>query len=191
MSDPYVHKSNYYINNEEFHEAMIQRQADVEDAIANNRPIPRVSEYIALCIMKICTHLSYKPNFFGYTFRDEMVLDAIENCLLKVDKFKVEKSTNPFWYHSQIAYNAFIRRILSERNQMYIKGKIVAQLPFSMFDIQEQDSDCEYAGEFIEMLQEQGAYNDIVSKEDDRRNKKRKLAALKLAPTLDIILEEV
>lgn len=169
----YIPQVNHYIDNNQFYNAMIEYISKCKLAKQNQQPNPEVPPYIAECIMKIATHLSYKPNFFGYSFKDECILDAIENCLIKVSKFNPEVSNNPFWYFTRISYNAFIRRILTERNQMYIKGKIVATLPFSVFDIQDQDQECEYTGDFIEILQEQGAYNDIVQKEDIRRAKKK------------------
>lgn len=169
----YEHSDNHYINNDEFYEAMVKYKQKLIAADQQLLPKPRVPDYIAECIMKIATRLSYKPNFSGYTFRDEFVLDAIENCLNKVDKFDPDRSNNPFWYFTTISYNAFVRRILEERKQTYIKGKIVASLPFEIFDIQEQDTDNVFASEFIELLQEHGAYNDVVQKEDQRIAKKK------------------
>lgn len=169
----YEHSDNHYINNNEFYNAMVKYKQNVVTAEQQQLSKPRIPDYIAECIMKIANRLSFKPNFSGYTFRDEFVLDAIENCLNKVDKFDPDKSNNPFWYFTTISYNAFVRRILEERKQTYIKGKIVASLPFELFDIQEQDTDHVFANEFIELLQEHGAYNNVVQKEDIRIAKKK------------------
>jgi DNA-directed RNA polymerase specialized sigma24 family protein len=73
--------------------------------------------------MKIAEKLSHKQNFLSYTFRDEMVADAIENCVMYVDNFDPGKSSNPFAYFTQIVYYAFLRRIQKEKKQLYCKYK--------------------------------------------------------------------
>ena len=187
----YEHSNNHYINNDEFYQAMIKYRKQILAAEESGTPKPRTPDYIAECIMKIANHLSYKPNFSGYTFREEFVLDAIENCLAKVDKFDPDKSNNPFWYFTKISHNAFVRRILEERKQTYIKGKIVESLPFDIFDIQAQDTDNSYANEFIELLQEHGAYNDVVEKEDQRiaKKKAKKASQANLTPLFEEDIE--
>ena len=79
-----------------------------------NKPVPIVSNYIGECFMKIANHLSYRPNFINYTYRDEMISDGIENCVQYSYNFNPEKSTNPFAYFTQIIYYAFVRRIQKE-----------------------------------------------------------------------------
>jgi|SaaInlV_165m_DNA_2_1040747.scaffolds.fasta_scaffold34225_2 hypothetical protein len=86
---------------------------------------PKVSSYICECIMKISEGLSYRPNFINYTYRDDMVSDGIENCLLYINNFNPDKSDNPFSYFTQIIYFAFIRRIQKEKKQLYIKYKSI------------------------------------------------------------------
>ena len=84
---------------------------------------PRVPTYVGECIMKIATHLSHKPNFINYTFREDMICDGIENCLQYIDNFNPDKSSNPFAYFTQIIYYAFLRRIAKEKKLLYIKYK--------------------------------------------------------------------
>lgn len=97
----YVHQSNHYIDNSLFFQHMVKRKLEVTKAIAENKPIPPVNNYISECFIKIATHLSYKPNFNGYTFRDEFILSGIEQCLKKVDKFSPEISNNPFFFSQE------------------------------------------------------------------------------------------
>ena len=195
MAD-YVWAPNHYVQNNLFLHALEEREKLVADAIANNKPIPQVSNYIAECIMKICTHLSYKPNFNGYTFKSEFVSDAIENCLRKVDKFSTKISNNPHFYFTMIAYNQFRRRILIEREQSLIKAKIVIQAPFDLFDLEEQDENVEYKNEFLSLCQENGIFNNIIEKEELRMSKKKsKLEAAKapvpvVAGPLDMLFED-
>lgn len=84
---------------------------------------PRIPEYVGQCFMLIAENMSHKYNFLSYTFRDEMVSDAIENCVMYADNFNPRKSKNPFAYFSQICYYAFLRRIQREKKQLYVKYK--------------------------------------------------------------------
>ena len=108
----------HYVNNKDFYAAIIAYQK----LYAENQKT-KIPDYIGACILKICERLSTKPNFFGYTYRDEMVSDGIENCIMAIRGFDPTKSTNPFAYFTQIAWNAFIRRISREKKQTYIKHK--------------------------------------------------------------------
>ena len=85
-----------------------------------NKPVPPVSNYLGECFLKIANHLSYRPNFINYTYRDDMISDGIENCLQYIHNFDPEKSKNPFAYFTQIIYYAFIRRIQKEKKQTHI-----------------------------------------------------------------------
>lgn len=116
-------KSNHYVDNENFLKEMIEYRKKVQSAKEDSREKPRVPNYIGLCLFKIATHLARKPNFANYSFREDMVSDGVENCLLYIDNFDPEKSTNPFAYFTQIIYYAFLRRIQREKKQLYIKYK--------------------------------------------------------------------
>ncbi len=110
-----------YVDNKKFLIAMIDYRETVVKSTPESRP--RVPFYIGDCIMKIATHLSYKPNFVNYTFREEMISDGVENCLQYIDNFNPEKSKNPFAYFTQIIYFAFLRRIQKEKKYLYTKYK--------------------------------------------------------------------
>ena len=114
---------NHYINNKDFLKEMIEFRTSVNEAKKLNLPKPQIPRYVAECFMKIAENLSHKPNFLSYTFRDEMVADAIENCVMYVDNFDPAKSSNPFAYFTQITYYAFLRRIQKEKKQLYVKYK--------------------------------------------------------------------
>ena len=118
-------KTEYYVNNKEFLEAISVYRNKVIAAKEAGKPRPRVPNYIGECFLKIATHLSYKPNFVNYMFREDMICDGIENCLQYIDNFNPEKSSNPFAYFTQIIYYAFLRRIQNEKKQLEIKGKIL------------------------------------------------------------------
>ena len=117
--------TEYYVNNKELLEAMTSYKERVIYAKEHGKPKPRVSNYVGDCFLKIATHLSYKPNFVNYPFREDMICDGIENCLQYIDNFDPEKSSNPFAYFTQIIYYAFLRRIQNEKKQLEIKQKII------------------------------------------------------------------
>jgi len=123
-------KKEHYVNNKEFLEAMIVYRTKVIAARENEKPKPKVPEYIGSCFLKIATHLSYRPNFVNYMFKDDMICDGIENCLQYIDNFDPEKSRNPFAYFTQITYFAFLRRIQREKKQLDIKTRILEKSGF-------------------------------------------------------------
>ena len=118
-------RSEHYVNNKEFLYAIVQYKADVKTAEENGDPKPRITNYLGECFVKIATHLSYKPNFVNYMFREDMISDGIENCVQYIHNFNPEKSTNPFAYFTQIIHYAFLRRIQKEKKQMEIREKII------------------------------------------------------------------
>jgi len=124
-------KTEYYVNNKEFLAAIVDYREKVAFAKENELPRPLLPRYIAECFLKIATHLSYKPNFVNYMFREDMVCDGVENCLQYVDNFDPEKSKNPFAYFTQIIYYAFLRRIQKEKKQLEIRTKLIERCGYS------------------------------------------------------------
>jgi len=118
-------QKQHYVNNQDFLEALVNYKIKVKQAEEKGLPKPRVNNYIGGCFLKIATHLSYRPNFINYMYKDDMVCDGIENCIQYIDNFDPEKSKNPFAYFTQIVYYAFLRRIQKEKRQMDIKDKIL------------------------------------------------------------------
>ena len=117
--------SEHYVNNKEFLEALVVFKAKCLAAKEAGEQRPQISNYIGECFLKIATHLSYKPNFVNYMFREDMICDGIENCVQYIENFNPEKSKNPFAYFTQIIYYAFLRRIQKEKRQLEIKNKII------------------------------------------------------------------
>jgi len=132
-------KSEHYVNNKELLESMIVYRSKVEASflkLNDREPTrqergkcwegkPRIPNYLGECFLKIATHLSYKPNFVNYMFREDMISDGIENCVQYIHNFDPERSTNPFAYFTQIIHYAFLRRIQKEKKQLEIKTKII------------------------------------------------------------------
>ena len=120
-------KSEHYVNNKDFLLALVEFKAQCKVAAENEAPRPQISNYIGDCFLKIATHLSYKPNFVNYMFREDMICDGIENCVQYIQNFDPAKSSNPFAYFTQIIYYAFLRRISKEKRQLEIKNKIISK----------------------------------------------------------------
>ena len=123
-------KSEHYVNNKQLLEALIVYREKVAQAKEKDLPKPRITNYLGECFLKIATHLSYKPNFVNYMFRDDMISDGIENCVQYIHNFDPEKSRNPFAYFTQIIHYAFLRRIQKEKKQLDIKTKIIERSGF-------------------------------------------------------------
>ena len=123
-------KSEHYVNNKEFYQALVEYKNQVEISKIKGLPKPKVSNYLGDCFLRISNHLAYKPNFVNYMFKDDMICDGIENCIQYIDNFDTNR-TNPFAYFTQIVYYAFLRRIAKEKRQLEIKTKIIEKSGFS------------------------------------------------------------
>lgn len=179
MPDDIIEKElkslKHYVDNEKFLKAMNEWKKEVKKAEKKGQKRPPVTDYIAQCFIMIAEHLSQRPNFINYPFREDMVGDGIENCIAYAHNFDSEKSLNPFSYFTQIIYYAFLRRIEREKKQSYIKYKC----------LQMNDVD----GKFVDWLKEnQGSStfseflqntfflseNDIEKMEEKEKAKKKR-----------------
>jgi hypothetical protein len=170
-------KNPHYVNNKDLFAAMVEYGIQVKEAEEANEPRPRPSEYIGESIMKIATHLSFKPNFVNYPFVQEMIGDGIENCLQYIDNFNPEKSKNPFAYFTQIIYFAFLRRIEKEKKQLYTKYKATerANVLGVTSDTQEHDSQTSYNDDVVSgEWSQQHIEKFITDFEESKRTKKLK-----------------
>ena len=131
-------RSDHYVNNKELLEAMVVYRNKCAIAKEKGLEPPLISNYLGDCFLKIATHLSYKPNFVNYMFREDMIGDGIENCVQYIHNFNPEKSTNPFAYFTQIIYYAFMRRIQKEKKQLEIKTKIIEKTGFDQVMVVEE-----------------------------------------------------
>lgn len=121
-----VNQREHYVNNKEFSGSIVEYVTSVTAAIRTGKEVPIPTEYIGTCLLKISEGLSRKPNFIRYTYREEMVMDGVENCLKAINNYNIEVATrtglpNAFAYFTQICYFAFLRRISREKKQQDIK----------------------------------------------------------------------
>ncbi len=149
-------EKNHYVDNEEFLVEMTEYRNKYLEHQASNGALgkPRLSESIALSFIKIAQNLSNKTNFRNYTYKDEMILDGIENCVAYAHNFNPEKSKNPFSYFTQIIYYAFIRRIQKENKQTDIKRSLIRNLDITELINLKDVEDIPEVREYFEVIKD-------------------------------------
>jgi hypothetical protein len=135
-------KSIHYVNNADFSQAVVDYVTVVNEAKKKSTTIPKVPNYVAQCFLRIAEGLSHKGNFIRYTYREEMVMDAVENCLKAINNYDIAAATrtgkpNAFAYFTQITWYAFLRRIAKEKKQQDIKMKYIANSGIEDFMVNE------------------------------------------------------
>ena len=179
--------SIHYVNNADFSQAVVDYVKSVQEAKKKEEQLPIVPDYIASCFLRIAEGLSHKSNFIRYTYREEMVMDAVENCLKAIENYNLEAATrtgkpNAFAYFTQITWYAFLRRIAKEKKQQEIKFKYLTKSGIENFMVNEHGDDMTHqvAGAFIDTLRgriEKVRNVDTEVKEFAKEEKKRKRSA--------------
>ena len=153
--------SIHYVNNADFSQAVVDYVKKVEEAKKNKEQLPIVPDYIAHCFLRIAEGLSHKSNFIRYTYREEMVMDAVENCLKAIENYNLEAATrtgkpNAFAYFTQITWYAFLRRIAKEKKQQDVKMKYLASSGIENFIDNELGDDMsqQVVGAFVDTLRD-------------------------------------
>lgn len=176
----------HYVNNAEFSQSVVAYVMTVREAKDAGKPLPVVTDYIASCFLRIAEGLSHKSNFIRYTYREEMVMDAVENCLKAIENYNIEAATrtgkpNAFAYFTQISWYAFLRRIAKEKKQQDIKFKYLSQSGIEEFMTVEGDN--AQAGlvqqHFVDVLKgriDRVKTQDTTVKEYAKKTKKKKTA---------------
>jgi len=181
-------KSIHYVNNADFSTAVVSYVEKVEKARKEETDIPKVPDYIAQCFLRIAEGLSHKANFIRYTYREEMVMDAVENCLKAIGNYNLEAATrtgkpNAFAYFTQITWYAFLRRITKEKKQQEIKLKYLTKSGVESFvDVGSESVGADQASFFVDTLRDRiqrvrntdNEMKEIVKKE--RKKRKVKIA---------------
>ena len=179
-------KSIHYVNNSEFSTAVVEYVKKANEARENDKKIPTVPDYIAQCFLRIAEGLSHKANFIRYTYREEMVMDAVENCLKAIGNYNLEAATrtgkpNAFAYFTQITWYAFLRRITKEKKQQEIKMKYLTKSGIDSFiDVGTEGVATDTATHFVDTLRDRiqrvrntdQEIKEIVKKEKKKRKVK-------------------
>ena len=171
-------KKQHYVDNEKFLVVMSEYREEYLRAKDEDIELPIIPDYAGECFLKIAERLSHRPNFINYAFREEMVSDGIENCVMYASNFNPEKSSNPFAYFTQITYYAFLRRIEKEKKQLYIKYKTMDEYS-SLEDNSDMDGMGSDAGAVssgaspLSADKRASIYDFIATFEEKKRQKKR------------------
>ena len=153
-------KNVHYVNNADFSQAIVDYVTEVNKAKNKQEQLPVVPDYIAICFLKIAENLSHKSNFIRYTYREEMVMDAVENCLKAVENYNINATTrtgkpNAFAYFTQIIWYAFLRRINKEKKQQDIKQKFMSQSGVEAFImLGDEEGGQTVANHFVDVLKD-------------------------------------
>ena len=166
--------SNHYVDNKKLYACIVEYRQSVLDAKEQKTLRPQVPNYVGHCILMIANRLSTKPNFVNYSYREEMISDGVENCICYIDNFDPAKSSNPFAYFTQIIYYAFLRRILKEKKQLYIKHKSLEN-SMLMNELMEQSEfdEKDFTPSYIDMDNE-NMHDFIKTFEENLLSKKKK-----------------
>src|SRR5210317_662429 len=173
----------HYVNNREFSEAVMDYAVEAHACRKADKPVPIVPDYIAKCFIRISEGLSHRPNFVRYTYREEMVMDAVENCLRAIGNYNIEASTrtgkpNAFSYFTQICYFAFTRRITKEKKQQDIKFRFIEKMGIEDFVQMGMDNEgAEQTMAYVDTLRQRIStvrQKDIAIKEFAKKEKKAK-----------------
>ena len=191
--------SIHYVNNAEFSQAVVDYVTTVQEAKKNKQQLPIVPDYIASCFLRIAEGLSHKSNFIRYTYREEMVMDAVENCLKAIENYNLEAATrtgkpNAFAYFTQITWYAFLRRIAKEKKQQDIKLKYLSKADISVFLDNEfgDDMSQQVVGAFVDTLRdriEKVRYVDTEVKELAKEEKQKRKRSVKADSDLSEFLQ--
>jgi DNA-directed RNA polymerase specialized sigma24 family protein len=180
--------SNHYVDNATLYKSLVEWQAQIKEAAKNKQPRPQLPDYVAEAMFKMAHRLSQKAGFVNYTFKEDMIGDALESCLRYIHNFNPEKSTNAFAYITQIVHNAFIRRIQKEQKQLYVKMRIVDEAEFvNSYERQGHDKGT-YNNSYVTYLQEN--VGDVITKFESWKEAKKSKATKKNAANLNVLFEE-
>ena len=168
----------HYVDNKKFTQAVIDYTREVKKARAKKEPDPIVPDYIASCLLRMCEGLSHKSNFIRYTYREEMVMDGVENCLKALANYDGDAKTrsgnpNAFGYFTQISWFAFLRRITKEKKQQELKLRFIAESGLDEFMV-DPDEDPEVAKIVRNFVDELRRKIDDVKDKDQKFNTYRK-----------------
>jgi len=191
--------SVHYVNNAQFSQAVVDYVMQVNEAKSKSKPQPIIPDYIAQCFLRIAEGLSHKHNFIRYTYREEMVMDAVENCLKAIYNYNIETATrtgkpNAFAYFTQITWYAFLRRIAKEKKQQDIKLKYLSRASIEDF-IDGYDASADGAQEITSYIESLKERIDRVKDQDSKikefaiEEKKRKKRAVHADSDLTEFLE--
>jgi len=184
----------HYVNNADFSQAVVDYVKSVREAETKSNPEPVMPNYVAECFLKIAEGLSHKSNFVRYTYREEMVMDAVENCLRAVKNYDIDAATrkgkpNAFGYFTQISWYAFLRRIQKEKKQQDVKLKFLSESAIEEFMV-DPDEDPQVAKAVQSFVDNLRRRIDDVKEKDEKIKQYKKTLSNKRKVSIDSDLSD-
>ena len=171
-----------YVDNNKLYNALVGYKKECLEAEKNNKEYPIVPRYIGECLLLIATNLTRRFNFNGYSWRDDMIGDAVLDALTYIHKFNPDAYTNPFGYFTNNMYWAFVRRIQREKKQSAIKGAMVKEMPMEAFNLQGQDLDHEF-------IDSHNSYLTMYSSFSDDYPRRKKKTVEKIKSPMELLMD--
>lgn len=171
-----------YVDNNKFYNALVEYKKSCDDALAKGEEKPVIPRYIGECFTLIAKNLARRYNFNGYSWRDEMIGDALLDAVTYIDKFDTTKYNKPFAYFTKNMFYAFIRRIQTEKKQSAIKGAMVREMPMEAFDVQGQDLDADF-------IDSHNSYLTMYSSFSDEYPRRKKKVVEKEKTPMELLME--
>ena len=107
-------KEEGYLSNNEMFKEVIKCQLD-----------DQISDKLGRMFMIMSRRIATKPNFSGYSYKEEMIGNGVVACCGALHKFDPDKSTNTFAYYTSIIHNAFIQILNKEKKQQDIRDALL------------------------------------------------------------------
>lgn len=133
-------KKEYYVDNKLFYTKLVERREKVKQAkLERKNELPRISEYIGKCIWLIANRLNNSYNFISYSYRDEMISDGIEDCILRVDSFDPDQASFRFYREVQDPETGVWKdtMVWQKSDKKFLQEYIETEFPKSTFKLAE------------------------------------------------------
>lgn len=101
------------------------------------------SEELGRMFLLLATRYSDRGSFAGYSWKDDMICEAVLTCIKYMHNFDVDiDNPNPFAYFSRIIHNAFLNYIAKQKQHSKIKDICYKNIDFITPDCSTAEDDC-------------------------------------------------
>jgi hypothetical protein len=160
----------YWVDKKRFYEEIVEhRKAQGwKNSKEQDNPDAPMPNYVAQSIMNIANGVMLRYNFNKYSYRDEMVSDAIITIIKYYNTFNIQKSQNPYGYFWLAAYRSGVRRLGLEKDQQAIRAKTIQHMfvDDDVFSQEEFEEFHNYMNDFVSF--------DLDAYEESKKKKRKK-----------------
>ena len=158
-----------YVTNKELFDDFVVYNKLYKESIELGNERPPLSPIIASAIIRISNKMVNHFRFVSYSYKDDMVSDAILKCFEKAHNFDPAIGSNPFAYLSQIVWNAFIGRIKEEQYYTSIKAKMCRTMFSDEFFENSLEADTDVSNDYVSFLKDNEVFIDYIEESRIRR----------------------